>query len=169
MKEEIFKYVGQFMKWLFVGTGALLSYLKPTIPFMLICVLATAIDCWSAYSLSKRVRKKHPDANDGKFKSKYANKIFTTLLKVCALIVLVFVIDRIIIPTEQGLYLPNIVAGMFCLVQVWSILENESSENDAKWAHVLQRIMVNKAERHFDVPLRDILSDDENRQPVQPE
>ena len=86
--------------------------------------------------------------------------MFATLLKVCALIVLVFVIDRIVIPTENGMYLPNVVAGMFCLVQIWSVLENESSENDAKWARVLQRIMVNKAERHFDVKLGEILSDD---------
>ncbi|MDR2917630.1 MAG: hypothetical protein LBV74_22795 [Tannerella sp.] len=143
-------------KWLFAGVGATIGYLKPTIPFAVICLAAVALDCFSAYQLSKRVRKKHPDANDGKFKSKYANRVFNTIIKVYALIVLAYYVDRIIIPTENGLYLPNIIAGMFCFVQIWSFLENESSENDAHWARVLQRIMVNKAERHFNLPLKDV-------------
>jgi hypothetical protein len=159
MKEEFYSV----FKWIFIGLGAVLSYLKPTIPFLLICLFATMLDCYSAFTLSKRVRKKHPEANDGKFKSKYAIKVFSSILKVYALIVLAFLIDRFIIPTEQGLYLPNVIAGMFCFVQIWSFLENESSENEAKWARVLQRIMVNKAERHFDVPLQGILSDDERK------
>jgi hypothetical protein len=160
MKEDLIYSV---IKWLFAGLAAVLSCLKPTVPFALICLFATALDCYSAFSLSKRVKKKHPKANDGKFKSKYANKVFSTILKAYALIVLAYFIDRVIIPTDQGLYLPNVISGMFCFVQVWSFLENESSENDAKWACILQRIMVNKAERHFNIPLQDVLSDDNEK------
>ena len=153
-----------FFKWLFAAFGAAIGYLKPTIPFALICLAAVALDCYSAFQLSKRVRKKSPDANDGKFKSKYANRVFNTIIKVYALIVLAYFVDRIIIPTENGLYLPNIVAGMFCFVQVWSFLENESSENNANWARVLQRIMVNKAERHFNLPLNDVFKTGDEKQ-----
>jgi hypothetical protein len=156
MKENMFL----FFKWMFAAFGAAIGYLKPTIPFALICLFAVALDCFSAFQLSKRVRKKYSNANDGKFKSKYANRVFNTIFKVYALIVLAYFIDRIIIPTENGLYLPNIIAGLFCFVQIWSFLENESSENDAPWARILQRIMVNKAERHFNVPLDDIFSSD---------
>lgn len=49
------------------------------------------------------------------------------------------------------------VVGFFFVYQVWSILENWSSENDKKIAIALQRIMVNKAERHFNIPLSDIM------------
>lgn len=160
MKDNMFF----FFKWLFAAFGAAIGYLKPTIPFALICLAAVALDCYSAFQLSKRVRKKYPDANDGKFKSKYANRVFNTIIKVYALIVLAYFIDRIIIPTENGLYLPNIVAGMFCFVQVWSFLENESSENNANWARVLQRIMVNKAERHFNLPLNDVFKTGDEKQ-----
>jgi len=146
-----------FFKWLFIVIGAFFSYLKPTIPFVLICLFATILDCYSAYALSRRVRIKNPRANDGKFKSKYASKVFSTIIKAYALIALAYLIDTVIMPS--GMYLPNIVAGMFCFVQIWSFLENESSENSSKWAKVMQRIMVNKAERHFDVPIQDILSD----------
>jgi hypothetical protein len=148
-------------KGFFIMTGATLSVLYSSFPFVLICFLVTAFDCYSAFALSRRVRKKYPEANDGKFKSKYAKKIFGDLLEVSALIVLAALIDRYIIPGEYVVFLPNIVAGMFCFAQVWSALENSSSENDSKWAKLLQRIMVNKAERHFDVPLRDLLSDDD--------
>jgi uncharacterized membrane protein len=152
------------LKGLFASIGGALGYIAPSFPFVLVCLLAIAIDCYSAYSLSRRVRKKHPNANDGKFKSRYANRIFDTMLKISVLIVLAFLIDRIIIPFEGGWYLPNIVAGMFCFGQFWSVLENESSENNAKWARILQRILVNKAERHFDIHLRDILSGKEDIQ-----
>jgi hypothetical protein len=49
------------------------------------------------------------------------------------------------------------VVGFFFVYQGWSILENWSSENDAKFARVIQRIVVNKAERHFDIEIKDIL------------
>ena len=159
MKDNMFF----FFKWLFAAFGAAIGYLKHTIAFALSCLAAVALDCYSAFQLSKRVRKKYPAANDGKFKSKYANRVFNTIIKVYALIVLAYFVDRIIIPTENGLYLPNIVAGMFCFVQVWSFLENESSENNANWARVLQRIMVNKAERHFNVQLDNVLPPDDKK------
>lgn len=43
--------------------------------------------------------------------------------------------------------------GWRCIGYHYAMLENESSCNDAKWAKVLQRIMVDKTERHFDIDL----------------
>ena len=51
------------------------------------------------------------------------------------------------------LHLTNYTAAICCGIQLWSILENASSENEKIWAKVLQKIMVNKAERHFDIKL----------------
>ena len=39
------------------------------------------------------------------------------------------------------------------MVEIWSSLENESSCNGKKWAKLLQEIMVDKTERHFDIDL----------------
>ena len=47
--------------------------------------------------------------------------------------------------------------GVFLFYEGWSCLENWSSENNQPFAKALQRIMVNKAERHLNVPLKDIL------------
>ena len=145
-------------------TGAIVAYLQPTFPFVLICTLAVIVDCYTAFKLSKRVKKHHPEANDGKFKSNYAKRIFNTILKIYVVIVLAYLIDDFIFPFAN-LYLANITAGIFCFIQIWSILENESSENDNRWAKTLQNIMVNKAERHFDVDLTDFKDkkDEENK------
>lgn len=141
--------------------GASIAVLEPTIPFVLICTLAVLCDCYTAWALSRRVKKRFPGSNDGKFKSHYAGRVFATLIKVYALIVLAHLIDLYIFP-DLSLRLPNVVAGAVCFWQVWSMLENESSCNDAKWARIAQRVMVDKTERHFDIDLHELKYDDEN-------
>lgn len=135
--------------------GACVAMLEPTIPFIVICTIAILMDCFTAWSLSRRVKNKYPGANDGKFKSHYAGRVFITMLKVYAVIVLAFLIDEIVFP-DINMMLPNIVAGAVCFWQLWSMLENESSCNDARWAEIAQRIMIDKTERHFDVDLSDL-------------
>ena len=134
--------------------GAIIAYLEPTIPFLLVCTFAVLCDCWSAWSLARRVRDRHPDKADGKFKSDGFGRIFVTLLKVYAITVLAYMIQEHVMTFEIGL--PNIVAGAVCFWQLWSILENESSCNDAAWAKLAQKILVDKTERHFNIDLSDL-------------
>ena len=149
-------FLSQVFKHLFTIVGGLLPIFAPTLSFSTICTIAVLMDCFTAWELSKRVKAKFLGANDGKFKSVYAGRVFKTLLKVYALIILAFLIDTYIIPGGVSLALPNIVAGAICFWQIWSMLENESSCNDAKWARVAQRIMVDKTERHFNVDLHEL-------------
>jgi hypothetical protein len=72
---------------------------------------------------------------------------------------LAFSIEKQILVMYSDLYLANWTAIVVCFIQFWSILENESSCNDKKWAVVLQKIMVDKAERHFDIDLSDLKKD----------
>lgn len=135
--------------------GACVAMIRPTYPFILVCTLAVLADCYTAWSLSRRVKKRFPGANDGKFKSNYAGRVFITLIKVYSLTILVHLIDAMVFP-EIALHLPQVVAGAVCFWQIWSMLENESSCNDAKWAKIAQRIMVDKTERHFDIDLHEL-------------
>lgn len=135
--------------------GACVAMIRPTYPFILVCTLAVLADCYTAWSLSRRVKKRFPGANDGKFKSNYAGRVFITLIKVYSLTLLVHLIDAMVFP-EIALHLPQVVAGAVCFWQIWSMLENESSCNDAKWAKIAQRIMVDKTERHFDIDLHEL-------------
>ena len=138
--------------------GACVAMIRPTFPFILVCTLAVLADCYTAWSLSRRVKKRFPGANDGKFKSNYAGRVFITLIKVYSLTILVHLIDAMVFP-EIALHLPQVVAGAVCFWQIWSMLENESSCNDAKWAKIAQRIMVDKTERHFDIDLHELIEE----------
>lgn len=151
IKEDIIKILMMF-------SGAIYAYLHPTFPFILTCTLAIFLDCCTAYRLSKRVKQKYPHANDGKFKSDPGKRIFSTILKIYSLVILAYLIDKEIFPFME-LHLANIVSGAFCFIQIWSILENESSENGSRWAKMAQKIMISKAERHFNINLDDLKED----------
>lgn len=147
--KNLFSHIGKHFMGLI---GAIFAFLEPTGPFILICTLAVLLDCYTAWALSRRVKKKFPGASDGKFKSNYAGRVFITLIKIYALTILAFLIETYIfegLPVKMA----NIVAGAFCFYQVWSMLENESSCNDSNWARIAQRILVDKTERHFDIDL----------------
>lgn len=140
-------------RWLFFILGGIWGYLEPTLPFALVCLFAVFIDAISAWRLAKRVRRHHPEIPDekihDKFESEKAWKCFPTLLIIYSLIAICHLIDTVIFPFLD-MYLANFMAGGFSLYQVWSILENESSENPRSWAKFLQKFMVNKASRHIE-------------------
>ena len=114
-------------------------------------------DCYTAWSLSRRVKRAHPERiKDGKFKSHNAGKVIVTLIKVYALIVLAYLMQVHIIGNALPIDLTKVAAGTVCFWQLWSILENESSCNGAKWAKVAQKVLVDKTERHFDIDLSEM-------------
>lgn len=157
----IHSFLSQIYRYIFTCVGALLVMFEPIAPLVIVCTLCVICDCYTAWSLSRRVKKKYPGANDGKFKSNYYGRVFVTLIKVYVSIILAFLIDQYVM-NGFSLALPNIVAGAVCFWQAWSMLENESSCNDAKWARVAQRIMVDKTERHFDIDLSELKHQNEN-------
>ncbi len=147
--------ISEIFRWGFTLLGAFAAMLEPTLPYLGICTLAIFYDCYSSWSLARRARKVHPDkvSEDGrKFKSRHFGKVLITLLKSYALIVLAFLIHRHItngVPID----LTKVAAGAICFWQLWSILENESSCNGAKWARIMQNILIDKTSRHFDIDL----------------
>lgn len=135
-----------------------MAFLEPTLPYILICTLLIFADCYTAWQLSRRARKAHPDKVDktgGKFKSRHFGEVLHTLMKSYVLIVLAFLIQHYI---TDGLSfdLTKICAGAICFWQAWSILENESSCNGAKWAKIAQKVLVDKTSRHLDIDLSDL-------------
>lgn len=150
--------ISDILRWVFTALGAIVAILEPTLPYILLCTLMILADCYTAWSLSRRACKAYPDrvSEDGKkFKSHHFGTVLMTLIKAWTMIVLAFLMQRII-TDGMPVDLTKIAAGAICFWQLWSILENESSCNDAKWAKILQRIMVDKTERHFDIDLSDL-------------
>ena len=152
--EGLFSYGSRLLLFLI---GAVWGILEPTVPFAGICLFAILVDCFTAYRLGKRVKKLNPKAktDDGKVKSSYARRMFYTLCVVYSCTVLGWLIDTHMFPFAD-LYLASFISGGFCLVQLLSILENESSCNEAVWAKVLQKVLVNKAARHLDIDPEDL-------------
>lgn len=158
-ENDVLKIIGEKMVQYFVGIGGgLLIAFETSIAYFVPCFIAVILDIVSAYFLSVRLSKKFPDKADGKFKSVYKYRVLYTMFVILLLIIAAHYVDMFVIKDSD--ISVRFVIGTFIFYEAWSILENWSSENDNKIARALQRIMVNKAERHLNVPLSDIMLED---------
>jgi hypothetical protein len=149
-------------------TGAIIACFVQTFPFAMICLFAVIVDCISAFRLSLRVKAKFPGQCSGKLKSDSARRMFGALFIIYSVICLLHTVDKYIF-TFMDMYLANIAAGVFCMVQVVSILENESSCSSAKWAKALQKILIDKTKRHLDVDLSSLISEEKEKENENPD
>ena len=131
-------------------------------PLAILCFALVIIDCVTAWQLARRM-KKRGYATTGKFR---ADKFGWAVVKMSIVIptaLLVAYFTQMLIFEGANLHLIQVVAGVICFWQIWSILENVSSCNEgALWARILQRVMIDKAERHLDISL-DELKNSENK------
>ena len=144
------------------GVGWFIAEFKPTFPLIVVAVIFIVYDAYTAYQLDKRVKKKYPDKaqrHEAKFTSFAFGKVIKqTIPKRLWLIFLAYLIEHWVF-IHVSIPLSYIVTGVICFEQAWSILENESScrsEADSRFWRLLQKIMVDKTERHFDVSLDDL-------------
>ena len=158
-KEFIISKLTQYITSVF---GGLILAFETSLDYFSFCFLAIALDVFSAYMLGRRVHKKYPDRSDGKFKSEYKWRVLITMGVVFVVIILANEVD-IKLRHETDQLAVRWAMGGFLFYEMWSVVENWSSENDNKLARALQRIMVNKAERHLDVPLSDILMNEDKQ------
>lgn len=161
--EEIWQRIAsRLTQYAVSASGGLLVAFETSIPFFAPCLIATVIDVIAAYFLARRVHKRYPNRADGKFKSSYKYRIMYAMVIALLAIILANYVDMYIIKnTDMAV---RTVVGFFLFYQLWSILENWSSENDNKLARALQRVMVNKAERHLNVELGDILLNEKEKE-----
>lgn len=155
-----------FLKTAFVavggGIGWVVAEFEPTFPLMLVVIILIIYDAFTAFSLDKRVKKKYPDKvkrHEAKFTSFAFGKVVrTTIPKRLVLILLAYLVEHWVF-IHVDVPLSYIVTGVICFEQAWSIMENESScrdENESRFWRVLQKVMVDKTERHFDINLEDL-------------
>jgi len=159
-----------FWKGAFVAIGGWLGWVvgefKPAFPLVVVAVIFIVYDAWTAYQLDKRVKAKYPDRTkrrEAKFTSFAFGKVITsTIPKRLALIVLAYLVEHWVF-LHVDIPLSYIVTGVICFEQAWSILENESScrsEADSRFWRWLQRVMIDKTSRHFDVDLEELKDKD---------
>lgn len=133
-----------------IGSGLVIAF-EASIPFFIPCMIAVLLDVASAYWLGRRVAKKYPDRANGKFRSSYKYRIIITMILGLILVILAHYVDVLVIKNSD--LAVRYCMGIFIGYQLVSMLENWSSENDNKFAKLLQKILVNKAERHFNIDL----------------
>lgn len=158
------KFIG-FWKAAFVALGGWVGWLvgefRPTFPLIIVTVIFIVCDAWTAYQLDKRVRKKYPEKaqRPARFTSFAFGKVVTnTIPKRLMLIILAFLCEHWVF-IHVTIPLSYIVTGVICFEQFWSILENEAScrdANESRFWKLLQKITIDKTERHFDVELDDL-------------
>jgi hypothetical protein len=145
MRETIFKY-------LLAVAMAFVSFIEPTLNFFYGIVAVITLDCISAYNLNRRIKKKFPNYVTGKLESKKALKVIYTIGKVYGVILIIWFIEKNIIK-DLSFDVTKYVAALFCFIELISVLENESSCNNAWWARLLQKVLMDKTKRHFDIDI----------------
>lgn len=162
--------LGYIYKWLCLTVGGAIGWVvgefKPTFPLITVMILFVLYDAYTAYLLDKRVKAKYPDKtkrHEAKFKSFYFGKVIRkTIPERIVLILLAFLAQKYVFVHLEW-HLEYIATGLCLFEQAWSCLENSSScrdDNNRLWA-LLQKIMVSKVERHFDVNLDEFKSKEE--------
>jgi len=151
----LFALLGGIVGW-FVGE------FRPTFPLIIVTVIFIVYDAFTAYQLDKRVHNRYPDKAQRK-KAKFTSFAFGKVIKQTIpkrlwLILLAYLVEHWVF-VHVSIPLSYIVTGVICFEQAWSILENESScrdEADSRFWRLLQKVMVDKTERHFDVHLEEL-------------
>ena len=144
------------------GLGWLVGEFQPTFPLIVVAVAFIVTDAWTAWDLSKRVHAKYPEKTQrdaAKFRSFAFGKVIrSTIPKRLWLIILAYLAERWVF-IHVSCPLSYVITGAICFEQIISILENESScrdEHESRFWKMLQKILIDKTERHFDVDLGDL-------------
>ena len=150
--------------------GFALVWIAPTLPYLAICVLAIAVDCFTAWRCNRRIYakyreaiKKNPNVKlDGKLKSQHMGKMINDMIVVFLCVLLAYHVDLILLSFLGGLHLAQYVSAIFCVIQFVSILENESTSSNAAWARVMQKIVADKTERHLGIKYNELMRESED-------
>ena len=147
--------------------GILWCYIEPSLNYISVCFFALVLDCYTAWRCNRRIYSRYREAikrnpkckMDGKLRSKKMAKMVQDFSVLIMAIFLAVIIDKDLLEHMGELHLANYLAVIYCSVQFVSILENESTCNGAAWARVVQKIVADKTERHFNIKLKELMAD----------
>lgn len=147
--------------------GLVWCYIEPSLNYIGVCFFALVLDCYTAWRCNRRIYltyreqiKKNPKCKmDGKLRSKKMAKMVQDFSVLIMAIFLATAIDDGLFGYMDKLHLANYLAATYCAVQFVSIVENESTCNGAAWARVMQKIVADKTERHFNIKLKELMEE----------
>ena len=127
-----------------VAAGCLAPALAPAI----LCTAMVFIDFATAVALGRRLRRAGRGA-EGKLSSARFGRVVATLGRIYGALALAALARFCVVPPDSAFDPVGCVAGAVCFWQLLSILENESTCSDARWARVARRFLIDKARRHL--------------------
>lgn len=144
--------------------GLLWCFIEPSLNYIGVCFFALILDCYTAWRCNRRIYSRYREAikrnpkckMDGKLRSKKMAKMVQDFSVLIMAIFLAVAVDNILLDDIEPLHLANYLAAIYCGVQFVSVLENESTCNGATWARVMQKIVADKTERHFNIKLKEL-------------
>lgn len=125
----------------------------PVYPYACVCAFLIMIDWWTAWNLRRRLARRHPERKDpGKISSAHVGKMIATLTRVNVALIAAAAVQSVILEGTELLSvdLLKLTAALICFRELLSILENESTASDSRWAGKLRKYLVDKARRHLD-------------------
>lgn len=132
------------------AAGAVGAFCRPLLPVAALCTVMTVIDFVSAAALGRRLRRK--GLADGRLSSRRFGRTVATLVKIY-LALLVAAGVRAVITLDSAFDPVRFVGFAVCFWQLMSILENESTCSDARWAKTARRFLADKTRRHTGLDL----------------
>lgn len=156
--EDFLKTIGMLI---IVGLANAMSELMPLLLLAMSFVILHAV---TEFRMIKRVGKLKNIKVPQKMSSEKFGKTVIELMFIIPIGLLISHFTQTYLFEDLNLRLPNIFAGAIIAFQFWSILENESTGTNSRWAKILQRILIDKTEQKFGISLDELKKDnDENK------
>lgn len=131
------------------AAGMAVAFLEPLVAPAAVCTVMTVLDFCTAVALGRRLHRAGRKV-DCRLSSRRFGRVIATLMRVYTALTVASMAQRWIIIDFGGFDAVRFTAGAICFWQLLSILENESTCSDAKWARVARKFLVDKARRHFE-------------------
>ncbi len=127
------------------AAGTAGAFCRPLLPVATLCTVMTVLDFVSAAALSRRLRRK--GLADGRLSSRRFGRTVVTLVKIYVALLVAAGVKSVI--TQDSDFDPvRFVGFAVCFWQLMSILENESTCSDRRWAAIARRFLADKTRRH---------------------
>ena len=133
--------------------STLSGFFAPILPYAALCSAMVTLDFITAVQLGRRLRRRDgPASSAGKLSSRRFGRTVATLVKTYVALGIASAVQTLLVRTDT-FDAVRFTAAAICFWQLISVLENESTCSDARWARIARRYLADKARRHTGLDL----------------
>lgn len=132
-----------------VAGGIFASCIGLTWPLALTGTILVIADCITAILMERRLRLRGCKV-DSRFNSHRFGRVVSTLGRYYAGLLIAGLLQVSLLDGAVDFDAVRFMGGTFCFRQIMSILENESTANNSRWAARARRWLTDKTRRYMD-------------------